>query len=562
MDTSTKLKEIEELSTSLTGLEENDEPVKAYGGRKKSLKLENKEVDPEVAKRALERQQVIRQLCDLDERMWASVIGTIDALEKQKEKKIESQLKKGKAVTATMFGAPIQKCLRSIDTLLQEYVGNTAGGVNGVVNMAKLEKVLEEGISVNDLEAARATRSSSIYNLLGDSLKELSASKKKKLASLAPQIIANEVPSWHAPSSSSSTITSLHSASTSTTNHQFLEYEQPFSPWDSDQTTMPDLDTALMITPLRKSWPHKFALVAIDSMAKEDDIKRAILEACDSFPINITAVEIFTDVVNNRQRRHAFIEVETASQLAFILNDRIRAFGVHINGQRSSIIDVEEKNILSLVTRPPMDANRLESLLKDLGVMNLVIRDTNSANEPIIYATHLQSLRSSNSSIGNRFSIFAPRDGNGDLIGKAWITFPSHSSAYSAYHSLCQCRPGAIRAFWSQKTPNHFEEAIRVRDVLAAENAELKRQLASSHPEEEDDQSPTPVDELSLNHVITNHITKVLQSVHGNIPQASQMLGMKEKTLQQQIKKLRENGVDIPRGPETRGKSRLTSTRE
>lgn len=406
-----------------------------------------------------------------------------------------------------------------------------------MLNLAALERALRADLTPEDLETARAQRSSSLYSAVSSSLKEFTEGKKARLSPLKPQM----PPSWHA------------AASTPLPNETFLDYEQPITPWDNDGSMMPDLDTALVVTPLKKTHPHKFVIVSIDSQATEADIKKAVAESCDQYEVNIVDVEIFNDVVSNKQRRHAFVSVENAAQLSSVLNDRVRAFGVHINGQRSSIVDVEEKNVISIVTRPPMDGSRIEGLLKDLGVMNLVQKAEAAPTEPLVSSMHLHQSR------GNRFSIFAPRDGNGDLIGKAWISFPTHIAAYAAYHSLVACRPGAIRAFWSQKSPNHFEEAIRTRDLLAAENAELKQKLAKTGT----DSAPEPaaVDELSLDHVVTTHIRKVLSTVRGDLSQASQILGIKEKTLQTQIKKLRDNGADIPL-VENRGKSRLTSSQK
>ena len=510
------------------------EPLKVYGGQAESGKV--------VKKRMTQREKMLRQVADLDEGVFESVLGHVRDLSEKFH-----VLKSGSRGTAIKFKTRLSRFMKDLETTLAEHVGNTAGGVNAVVNLKAFEAAMADDLTPSELEKARADRSAHLYGVMGDSLKDFRETQKARMAPLKPA-----VPSWQAASGAGATLT----PNAAPTSEGFLEYEQPLTPWEYDPALPTDLDTALIVTPLRKAAPHKFVLVAVDSQATEEDIKKAVLEACDQHEIQITGVEIFTDLVANKQRKHAFVSVQNLAQLQHVLNDRVRAFGVHINGQRSSILDVEEKNIVSIMTRPPMDASRIDTLLKDLGIMNLVTKDSTAPKEPLITSHHLNPVRT------NRFSIFAPRDGNGDLIGKAWINFPTHASAYAAYHSLIACRPGAIRAFWSQKAPNHFEEAIRLRDALAAENVELKQKVLSlsSSPDADSDE-PTPEDELSLDHVVSTHIKKVLATVRGDLNQAAQLLNITEKTLSTHLRKYRSSGLDIPLA-ETRGKSRLTSSRE
>lgn len=511
---------------------EGGESLTVYGGSGSSGKV--------VKKKMSAREKLLRQLADLEEGVYESVLGHVRTFASRFH-----ILRGGTRGTATKTKSKLTRLMGDIETALKEHVGNTAGGVNAVVNMAALEEAMASDLTAEDVETARSLRSTSLYSAVTDSLKELSESNKARLAPLKPA-----VPSWQP----AATLTS----NAPHTPNAFIEYEQPLTPWDQDGAALPDLDTALIVTPLRKSAPYKFVLVSIDATATEADIRTAVLEACDKETVEITGVEIFTDLVANKQRRHAFVAVQSLAQLQTVLHDRVRAFGVHINGQRSSIVDVEEKNLISVMMRPPMDATRIEELLKDLGIMNLVTKDSAAPTEPIISSTGLQRARP------NRFSIFAPRDGNGDLIGKAWISFPNHASAFAAYHSLIACRPGAIRAFWSQKSPNHFEEAIRLRDALAVENAELKQKVLSL-TNSSSDASPSPEDApndgLSLDTIVLRHIQKVLHTTRGDLSQAASILNISEKTLQNHVKKGKTNGFDFPVS-DSRGKSRLTSSRE
>jgi hypothetical protein len=534
-----KLKEVEQLgamavsggaSSSSKSSSSNFEPLTVYGGTPASGKV--------VKTKDKAREKMLVQIADLDETIYQSVLRHVAAFSKA-----FFVLKSGTRGTATKTKNRLTRLVKNVETSLIEYAGNTSGGVNAVLNLKAFEDAMSKDLLPTHLEEARKARSSTLYSAVSDSLKALSESEKAKLSPLKPIL-----PVWQ----SAVTLT----PKTPYTPEAFIEYEQPLAPWEHDDgVNFVDLDTSLVVSPLKKSAPYKFVLVAIDQLATESDIRNAVFAACDQIDIEITGVEVFTDMVANKQRRHAFVSVQTLAQLHHILNDRVRAFGVHINGQRSSILDVEEKNIISIMTRPPMDASRIEATLKDLGIMHLVSKDSSAPTEPIVSSQHLHQHPRS-----NRFSIFAPRDGNGDLIGKAWLNFPSHSSAYAAFHSLIACRPGSIRAFWSQKSPNHFEEAIRLRDALAAENAELKQKVISLTNTSEDDIA-TAEDGLSLDHVVSNHIKKVLHTTRGNYTQAAVILNIPERTLQLHVKKFRSNGLDIPM-PENRGKGRLTSSRE
>ena len=536
-----KLKEIEELKSSTSADTFDSTPLRMYGGgsAKKSSR-------PRAGESA--REKMLRQFSDLDDGVWESVVGLIRRFSDRNAVLGRSGVRSTSQGTKTK----LTKLMGDIQTTLHEYIGNTAGGVNAKVNLKALEEALATDLEPKHLEEARASRSASLYDVVQESMKDMVESAKSRMAPLKPQV--RDIPAWE----SEALITS-GGRRTNTASDTFLEYEQPLTPWDSDPNgMMPDLDSALVVTPVKKSHPYKFVLVALDSNANEDSIRQAIAESVEGKTVNIIDVEIFNDLVANKQRRHAFVSVQNQEQLNLILDDRIRAFGVHINGQRSTIADVEEKNIISLVTRPPMDSSRIEAILKELGVMD-VIRASNNGKapaEPTISSMHLHQHNNKN----NRFSIFSPRDGNGDLIGKAWLTFPTHDAAYAAYHSLVACRPGAIRAFWSQKSPNHFEEAIRLRDALAAENAELRQRMLNLTQTNNEDE-PAPQDEMSLDHVMSAHIRKVLSTTRGDLAQAAQLLNITERTLQGHVKKFRSSGLEIP-VVETRGKSRLTSSRE
>ena len=537
---SKKLEEVEQLGAMASlgagnvSSEEGGAYLKVYGGKAESGKVSKKKMSA--------RDKLLLQLADLEEGVYEAIVGHVRTFSERNE-----TLKNGKRSTSTRTKTNLSKLMEKVETQLKEHVGNTSGGINAVVSMSALKEAMAVDMTVEEIEKARSDRSASLYSHLTESLEQLSDAERARFAPLKPN-----VPSWQAPSSLTSNAPHTPAA--------FIEYEQPFTPWEHDTSLLPDLDTALNVTPLRTTSPYKFVLVSIDSAATEDHIRNSVLEACDQHEVDITNIEIFTDLVANKQRRHAFVSVKNLAQLQSILNDRVRAFGVHINGQRSSILDVQEKNLISIMTRPPMEASRIEELLRDLGVMNMIPKDTGAPTEPIISSLSFQKTRP------NRFSIFAPRDGNGDLIGKAWITFPDHASAYAAYHSLVVCRPGAIRAFWSQKSPNHFEEAIRLRDALAVENAELKQQVASltSQASADADASQSPAnssdDGLSLDTIVLQHIQRVLATTRGDLSQAASILNISQKTLQSQIKKGKSNGFEFNL-PDARGKVKLTSTR-
>lgn len=499
----------------------SNEPLTVYGGRKPE-KQENV---------ANSRQKLLKQLASLDEAVYEHLKGLVTRFTN-----FNPVLKSGARSTASRTRSQLSRFMTDAQTIIKEQVGSTAGGVNAVVDLEALKEALATDLTVTEIEEARTSRSSSLYGAVGDSLKEFVMATKSRMEPLKPPKLAS-------PSLASTGLTSGSQIS-----EGFVEYEQPLSSWENDYGALPDLDTALVVTPIKKSAPYKFVLVSIDSDATESDIKRAVAEACENHEVHVTDVEIFTDLVANKQRKHAFVAVQTLGQLQTVLNDRIRAFGVHINGQRSSIVDVEEKNIVSIVTRPPMDNTRIEMLLKDLGIMNLVQKDSGAPSDPIVSSNPLFSAPPRQHS--RSFSIFAPRDGNGDLIGKAWITFPSHASAYAGYHSLSACRPGAIRAFWSQKSPNHFEEAIKIRDALAAENAELRQKVATltggssatvtaKITNSANAGSEAVVDEMSLDYVMATHIRKVMHTVRGDISQAARVLNISEKALQLQLRKIR-----------------------
>lgn len=509
--------------------------LKVYGGSASAGKV--------AKKQSTTREKLLKQLANLDEQAYVSLMGHVNKFEKshpllKSGRRSESGLSKTKGGVTKLTGF-----IRNIETVLSEHVGNTKGGVNAVVNLKYLEEAMAADLTASEIEKARALRSDDIFAAVEPSIGEMIDTKKARSAVLKPAVPASYAPSAFGAANS------LHSPDA------FLEYEQPLTPWEHDHSMMPDLDSALNVTPLRKSHSYKFVLISIDSQATEGDIRKAVAEACDQSQVTITDIEIFNDLVANKQRRHAFVAVSSLGELQNVLNDRVRAFGVHINGQRSSIVDVEEKNIISIMTRPAMDPARIETLLKDLGVMNLVTKDAAAPTEPIISSFPLHQSRP------NRFSIFAPRDGNGELIGKAWISFPSHASAYAAYHSLVAARPGSIRAYWSQKSPNHFEEAIRLRDALAAENAELRQKMASlSDPVSEADTDPTE-DQLSLDSIVSKHILRVLGSARGSLPQTAKMLDISEKSLQVHIKRIRAAGHDV-QVQDTRGRTKLTASRD
>jgi ActR/RegA family two-component response regulator len=74
-------------------------------------------------------------------------------------------------------------------------------------------------------------------------------------------------------------------------------------------------------------------------------------------------------------------------------------------------------------------------------------------------------------------------------------------------------------------------------------------------------EEPAPQDEMSLDHVMSAHIRKVLATTRGDVAQAAQLLNIGERTLLNHVKKFRSTGLEIPLA-ETRGKARLTSSRE
>lgn len=496
-------------------LDGESSPLTVYGGSASSGKV--------APKRESARAKLLRQLAALDEQAWISVMGFTTKFSEA----VPVSKKSGSRGTSSKAKNKLSRYMENIKTVLSEHVGNTKGGVNAVVNMKALEEAMAMDLMPADLEAARVSLSEPILEAVSKSLGEVIDSKKARAALLKPSVSGT-----YAPASGF--------GNALPSSDGFLEYEQPLSAWEHDpHMSSPDLDTALIVTPLKKTSPYKFVLVAIDSQATESEVRAAVAEACDQSEVNITDVEFFNDLVSNKQRRHAFVSVNSLSQLQSVLNDRVRAFGVHINGQRSSIIDVEEKNIISVMTRPSMDADRIEALLKDLGVMTMVTKDSAAPSQPLVSSYHLNTPRP------NRFSIFAPRDGNGDLIGKAWISFPTHASAYAAFNALTQARPGAIRAFWSQKSPNHFEEAIRLRDALAAENAELRQKVKVLSANSEEDSAVPENDQLSLDSVIASHVTRVLNSARGDSGQAAHLLNISERQLLIHIKKIRAAGHEI-----------------
>lgn len=489
--------------------------LRVYGGSASSGTV--------AKKRESSRDKLLRQVASLDEQAWVSVMGHVnkfcDAIPVSK--------KNGNRGASAKAKNKLSRLVENIKTVLSEHVGNTKGGVNAVLNMKAFEEAMAMDLTASDLEMARTAHSEPILEAVTKSIGDVIDAKKARAATMKPN-----VPGAYSPTSFAASLPS---------SDGFLEYEQPLGTWEHDSSMVPDLDGVLNVTPLKKTSPYKFVLVAVDSQATESDVRTAVTEACDQSEVHITDIEFFNDLVANKQRRHAFVSVNSLSQLQSILNDRVRAFGVHINGQRSSIIDVEEKNIISIMTRPPIDAERIETMLKDLGIMTMITKDSAAPSQPLVSSYHLNSPRP------NRFSIFAPRDGNGDLIGKAWISFPSHASAYAAYNSLIQARPGSIRAFWSQKSPNHFEEAIRLRDLLAAENAELRQKVSHLSANSDDDSdAPGTGDQLSLDSVIANHVLRVLNSARGDTSQAAQLLNISERALHTHVKKLRASGLDVP----------------
>ena len=500
-------------------MEDSSSSLTMFGGSESS----GKSVKGDNSKRAA----VLRQLAALDEAPYVTILGhfKIFCASSPVSKKT------GARSTAATTRNKLSRLMVNISTVLSEYVGNAKGGVNAVVNLKSFEEEAAADLMPSELDAARQKYMEPVLDAVTKSFEEVMSIKKARTAPLKPN-----VPAAYAPSA--------FTQATLPSSSGFLEYEQPLSTWDHDTNMLPELDTALHVTPLKKTSAYKFVLVAIDSECTEADVRKAVEEACDNAEVQITGVEFFTDLVANKQRRHAFVSVNSLSQLQAILNDRVRAFGVHINGQRSSIVDVEEKNIISVMMRPALDAERIEILLKDLGIMALVNKDSAAPSQPLVSSYHLNTPRT------NRFSIFAPRDGNGDLIGKAWISFPTHASAYAAYNSLVQARPGSIRAFWSQKSPNHFEEAIRLRDALAAENAELRQKVkhlssSSSTGESSQDGEDENNDNLSLDSVIQNHVVRVLNSARGDLSQASQMLQITENVLKKHIRKIRDAGFEV-----------------
>lgn len=493
--------------------------LRVYGGSASSGTV--------AKKRESSRDKLLRQASSLDDQTWVSLMGHVnkfcDAIPVSK--------KNGNRGASAKAKNKLSRLVENVKTVLSEHVGNTKGGINAVLNMKAFEEAMALDLTAADLEAARNAYYEPVLEAVTKSVDDAIEAKKARAATMKPS-----VPGAYSPTSFGSTLPS---------SDGFLEYEQPLSTWEHDSTMIPDLDDALNITPLKKTSPYKFVLVAVDSQATESDVRTAVTEACDQSEVLVTDIEFFNDLVSNKQRRHAFVSVNSLSQLQSVLNDRVRAFGVHINGQRSSIIDVEEKNIISIMTRPPIDADRIETMLKDLGIMTLISKDSSAPSQPLVSSYHLNSPRP------NKFSIFAPRDGNGDLIGKAWISFPSHASAYAAYNSLVQARPGAIRAFWSQKSPNHFEEAIRLRDLLAAENAELRQKvhtLSVTGEEGTDDLG----DQLSLDSVIANHVLRVINTARGDASQAAQLLNISEKLLSGHVKKLRASGIEVKLQEKTR----------
>ncbi|XP_049848274.1 uncharacterized protein LOC126313373 [Schistocerca gregaria] len=307
------------------------------------------------------------------------------------------------------------------------------------------------------------------------------------------------------------------------------------------------LATNFNIPPLQISHPWKVAIVSIDETALHSDIVRGFNEACSPNQVEITGIEVFYDRAGPTRRMNAFVNLSSKMQRDLILSDHIRCFGVYVKGKRCPILDVEQKRTLMIRATPPISKSEIEILLDKLNLVPALKEEDPLESSPQVdFTIHREASAPSTSAL----DIFVPLDGEGNAAGVFFITFPTHASAYTAWHSINLCNPGFIKPYWVQQRNSLLEQAIRTRDFLALENAYLKKQLQEAKSNSEL-LSKTGADlenhkgGMTLDDIISEHIEKVLRATSGDIDEAAKVLNISSRKLSRSIKKLRSQGQSL-----------------
>lgn len=282
--------------------------------------------------------------------------------------------------------------------------------------------------------------------------------------------------------------------------------------------------------------PWKVAVIDITPDATEVEVEKAVTEACHRRKISVSKVELFQDRVNDRKRTSAFVSLSCKEDLDAILDDSVKTFGVYIRGQRSSLLEVDEKRTISIRGKKPILEEDVNAILETFKVPSKGV------------------------------DVFLARDRAGNPVGSTFVTFNNHQHAYITWKSIKDLNDPNFDSQWSQRDFTAFSKIAKTSEILHNENESLREQLENMAAQqaallakiaEKTGDPSIKNSDFTFSHFAYTHIMKVLEVTNFDRKQAQILLQLPGHKFNRLIRDLRERGYNVET-KETRGKAMKT----